>query len=256
MTISTWTANTYYAKGQSYQGTDGYYYNAHLSGTFTGTTALSTTVNTISAISLSGGTNNLYIGMSVSGTGIPTGAYITAITGSTYAPTAITLSSACTVAGATTITINGFWSGATYDINIIDTNNSSLVFYEDVSDTFGEWRLKGNQFAKNSGFDKPVDVVPGSSVTCNAQISKMHRLTLTTGVTTFNVNNLKAGERMVIAITQGASAWTIAGWTSNTQSIHWPASTAPTITVTASKRDVITFVNDGSYIYGSVVANY
>jgi hypothetical protein len=257
MTISTWAASTYYAKGQSYQNSDGYYYSAHLNGTFTGTlTNASTSVTPVSAISMSGGSNMLYVGMGVTGVGIPVGTYISAITGTNYAPSAITLSQAATSPGATTITVNGYYSGATYNVSSIDSNNSSLQFYYDLSDTFGETRLKKNQHAINLPFSKPIELVPGTTITANAQISKIFRLSLTASVTTFNLNNLMAGEEIKIAITQGASAFTVAGWASNTQGIKWPAGTAPTITTTASKIDVITFRNDGNFIYGSFVQNY
>ena len=256
MTITSWTANTLYAKGQTYQGTNGYYYVAHLNGTFTGTLATSTSVGTITGISMSGGTNFLYVGMAVTGTNIPAGTYISAITGTGYAPTSITLSQAATGSGVTVITVNGYYSGATYDIGARDTNNSSLQYYIDVSDTFGEARLKANQLSVNDAFAKPVDVVPGTSVTVNAQISKMHRLSLTASVTTFNINNLMPGEELKVYITQGAGAYTIAGWTSNTQTIKFSGGVTPTITVTASKIDQFIFRNDGNFIYVGTNQNY
>lgn len=256
MTISLWAANTLYSKGQSYQGADGYYYVAHINGTFTGTLATSTSVGSITGISISGANNYLYVGMAVTGNNIPAGTYISAITGTGYAPTSITLSNAATGSGVTTITISGYYSGATYDVSSRDTNNSSLLFYADVSDTFGEWRLKSNQIALNNAFSKPIDLVPGATVTCNAQISKTQRLSLTSNVTTFNINNLKPGEELKIWITQGAAAYTIAGWTSNNQTIKFASGVVPTITATASKIDQFIFRNDGNFIYVAVGQNF
>lgn len=257
MSITSWAINTYYPKGQTYQNTDGYYYVSFLSGTFTATlTSTSAALASITGINASGGNNNLYIGMAVFGTGIPLGTFITAITGSSYAPTGITLNNAATSSGVTALTFNGYYSGASYDVSTRDTNNSTLDYITDLSDTFGEWRLKLNQVAINDIFSKPMDLVPGVVVTANAQIAKAFRLGLTVSVTTFNLNNLKIGEHLTLYITQGAAAYTVAGWTSNTQSIKWSSSTVPTITTAASKIDVITFKNDGNFIYGSISQNY
>ena len=36
----------------------------------------------------------------------------------------------------------------------------------------------------------------------------------------------------------------------------WPAGTAPTLTTTASKIDVLTFISDGVHMIGTSVLNY
>jgi len=38
--------------------------------------------------------------------------------------------------------------------------------------------------------------------------------------------------------------------------VKWPSGTAPTLTTTASRWDILTFVSDGTYWYGNFAQAY
>lgn len=70
--------------------------------------------------------------------------------------------------------------------------------------------------------------------------------------TTFTFANPAAGQTIVVRITNTASNFT---GTFSDARLKWPANTAPTITVGA-KSDIITFLYDGTNIFGSYVQNF
>ena len=90
-----------------------------------------------------------------------------------------------------------------------------------------------------------------AEVAIDGQVSSGYILSLSTNVTTFDVS-LADGQSVTIAITQ-VGGFTITGWNA---AIKWAGSTAPTITATAGKTDVITFVKLGTTIYASIIQNF
>lgn len=90
----------------------------------------------------------------------------------------------------------------------------------------------------NSGTTKTIDWNAGNEHFCTL-----------TGNVTFTFSNPVDGGRYVLLLATGAGSFT-ATWPA---SVLWPGGTAPTITVTASKLDLITFiyVSGTSKYYGS-----
>ena len=72
-------------------------------------------------------------------------------------------------------------------------------------------------------------------------------LTLT-GNCTFTFPTATAGKGFTLLLLQDATGSRTVTWPA---SVKWPASTAPTITSTASKGDKYVFVGDGTYWWGS-----
>jgi hypothetical protein len=93
--------------------------------------------------------------------------------------------------------------------------------------------------------------ITAGAVAIDGQTSSGYELSLSANVTTFDVS-LAAGQSVTIAITQ-VGGFTISGWNA---SIKWAGGSAPTITSTAGKTDVITFVKLGTTIYASIVQNF
>lgn len=72
-------------------------------------------------------------------------------------------------------------------------------------------------------------------------------LTLT-GNCTFTFPTAVAGKSFMIMLRQDATGSRTVTWPA---SVKWPASTAPTITATASKQDIFSFVSDGTNWFGA-----
>jgi hypothetical protein len=62
-----------------------------------------------------------------------------------------------------------------------------------------------------------------------------------------------AGKSFILIVRQPASG---TATTVTFTSVKWPASTAPTITATLSRADIISFFSDGTNWYGSAVQNF
>ncbi len=56
------------------------------------------------------------------------------------------------------------------------------------------------------------------------------------------------GVTLILFVKQGAGGSHLLTWSS---SVKWPAATAPTLSTAAAAVDIITFVSDGTYLYGA-----
>jgi hypothetical protein len=72
-------------------------------------------------------------------------------------------------------------------------------------------------------------------------------LTLT-GNCTFTFPTATAGRSFIVLLRQDATGSRTVTWPA---AVKWPAGTAPTITATASKQDIFSFVADGTNWYGA-----
>jgi len=95
--------------------------------------------------------------------------------------------------------------------------------------------------AGNSSTAQTIDWSAGSS-----------QLSTLTGNVTYTFSNGVAGGAYVLRIATGAGSFT-ATWPA---AVKWSGGTAPTITTTASKVDLINFYYDGTNWYGSYTQNY
>ena len=84
----------------------------------------------------------------------------------------------------------------------------------------------------------------------NAASGQIAYLTLT-GNTTVTITNPKVQTYILHAI-QDATGSRIITWGSN---FKWAAGIAPTLTTNASARDILSFVSDGTNMYGSFLPN-
>lgn len=92
-----------------------------------------------------------------------------------------------------------------------------------------------------------------TALTVDWNNSNVQSVTLT-GNVTFTFSNPASGGTYVIQLFTGAGSFT-AAWPA---SVVWPGGTGPTITVTASKMDLITFTYNPTtgHYYGSFNQNY
>ena len=81
----------------------------------------------------------------------------------------------------------------------------------------------------------------------DTSLGQIATVTLTANTNFNNPTNLKVGT-YVLNIIQDATGSRIATWSS---SFKWPAGTAPVLTTTGSRRDIVFFFSDGTNLYGS-----
>jgi hypothetical protein len=92
----------------------------------------------------------------------------------------------------------------------------------------------------NSGTSQTLSLVNGTFQTVTM-----------TGNCTFTMPTATAGQSFILKVLTGAG-----GFTGTFTSVKWSGGTAPTLTATASKYDLISFVADGSAWSGSIIQNY
>lgn len=118
------------------------------------------------------------------------------------------------------------------------------------------------EFERSTGAAwEAVDEVPGiynagnsgTALTLDWKNGRKQKTTLT-GNVTLTLSNPTDGARYVVHIATGAGSFTVT-WPA---SVLWPGGTAPTITATASKRDIVVLLWDAatSKYYGVFSQNF
>lgn len=92
----------------------------------------------------------------------------------------------------------------------------------------------------NSGTAQTLSLTSGTVQTCTL-----------TGNCTFTMPTATAGKSFILILSTGAGSFT-----ATFTSVKWPNNTAPTITTTASRWDILTFVADGTNWYGNSAQAY
>jgi len=92
----------------------------------------------------------------------------------------------------------------------------------------------------NSSTAKTIDLTNGTVQTVTM-----------TGNCTFTMPTATAGKSFILIASTGAGSFT-----ATFTSVKWPNNTAPTLTTTASRWDIFTFVADGTYWYGNSAQAY
>jgi hypothetical protein len=93
-----------------------------------------------------------------------------------------------------------------------------------------------------------------SSSTISLTSGTVQTATLTASTAcTFTMPTATAGKSFILLLKQAAST---GGGTATFTSVKWGTAGAPTVTSTAGKMDIFSFVSDGSNWYGSVAQGY
>jgi hypothetical protein len=90
----------------------------------------------------------------------------------------------------------------------------------------------------------------GTSQTLSLTNGTVQTVTMT-GNCTFTMPTATAGKSFILIVNSGAGSY--AG---TFTSVKWPSATAPTLTTTASRWDILTFVADGTNWYGNSAQAY
>lgn len=162
---------------------------------------------------------------------------------------------------ATAVTVAQGGTGATTLTGIVKGNGTSAFTAATAgtdyvsptgAETLTNKTIEAGTFT-NGYTEETVTANTSTAYTINLANGTVQILTLTGNCTyTFPANT--AGKSFLLVQKQDATGSRTVTWDSD---VKWPASTAPTITGTASKADVFAFTCDGTYWYGRVIGqNY
>jgi len=141
-------------------------------------------------------------------------------------------------------------SGA-YSLTLTTTAASNVTF--PTTGTLAT--LAGAEALTNKTITNPTVTNYVESVVSIGNSSTSQTLSLTngtvqtvtmTGNCTFTMPTATAGKSFVLIVSTGAGSYT-----GTFTSVKWPSNTAPTLTTTASRWDILTFFADGTYWYGT-----
>ena len=159
-----------------------------------------------------------------------------------------TVTGALTVAGGVGVTGNLFTAASAWHGNLAITNTTiSTSTTTGALTVAGGVGITGNVIIGNTlGIKAYTETVAAPSISANTLnidlwTGSVFNVALTSSVTTFNIVNttVTSGNvsNFVLIFTANGSAFTVA-WPG---SVRWPGGTAPTLTSTNGKRDVMTF---------------
>lgn len=129
------------------------------------------------------------------------------------------------------------------------TLGNTAVYLGNTTTSFGNVTLTNTQI---NNYTEGVVAIGNSSTTQTLTLTNgtVQTVTLTANCT-FTMPTVTAGKSFLLFLNTGAG-----NLTATFTGVLFPSNTAPTITTTASRTDIITFVADGSTWYGSAVQNY
>ena len=129
------------------------------------------------------------------------------------------------------------------------TLGNTAVYLGNTTTSLGNVTLTNTQV---NNYTEGVVAIGNSSTTQTLSLANGTFQTVTlTANCTFTMPTVTAGKSFMLVLKTGAG-----NLTATFTGVLFPSNTAPTITTTASRTDIITFVADGSTWYGSAVQNY
>lgn len=135
------------------------------------------------------------------------------------------------------------------DANIVAANTTQAGIVTTLSQSFGGVKTFANTVSLSRDYTETVSSSTNST-TINLDNGTIFKITITSA-TTITLPSSVAGKSFVIIMDwQDNKSITWAGGTS----IEWPGGSAPTLTSSAGKVDILSFFQDGSVTFGIPVA--
>lgn len=142
----------------------------------------------------------------------------------------------------------------------LDTNFATAATLGNTSVTLGSTVTNvGNLTVTNGTYQNYTEsVVTIGTVTTTNTLSLTNGTVQTATLTastacTFTMPTASAGKSFILLLKQAA---TTGNGTATFTSVKWGTAGTPTITATAGKMDILTFVSDGTNWYGSIAQGY
>ena len=91
-----------------------------------------------------------------------------------------------------------------------------------------------------------------ATISWNIASGRIATVTLAGNRTFANATNIKVGSSFILFVKQDGTGSRTLTWATG---YKWPSGTPPTLTATANATDIIRFVSDGIYLYGTTTNN-
>jgi hypothetical protein len=153
----------------------------------------------------------------------------------------------------------------TYNADPASANVLSRKSYVDAADaatlssanSYSDTQLaSGTVTVTNKTYTNPghttQTLTDGATVSWNMNLGHIATLTLGGNRTISNPTNLKAGSALLI-LNQDATGGRTVTWGS---AYKWPSGTPPALSSAANATDIITFVSDGTNLYGNILRGF
>jgi len=169
-----------------------------------------------------------------------------------------------TIVGSNTPTAGGIGYGDGANVAFTGAGTSGQVLVSNGSSAPGFSSTISSATLSSPTLTNPTvsayteTVVALGTVTTSATIAISAGTVITATLTastacTFTMPTATAGKSFVLLLKQAAST---GNGTATFTGVKWPTAGAPTITATAGKMDILTFIADGTNWYGTYVQGY
>jgi len=167
------------------------------------------------------------------------------VAGNAGVATATTLGGDATIGATGTLTIA---NDAITTAKILNSNVTSAK----VDTTSVAVLGTAQQYTRTHNFSATT-LTDAASIAWDASQNQVASVTLTASRTLANPTNMVNGAVYILIVKQNSTG----GWTlSYGANYKWPSAATPTITSTASSASILTFISDGTYMYGVSSLNY
>lgn len=236
--------------------TSGTYLGLNLSGNFTYGTAtgsvLSTSTATIGTLAVTTGTiSNITIPSATLGTTTSTAATITSGTVTNLASTTGTIATLNSTTGtigtinSTTGTIGNFTTTLTGDVTI-STGSATVGTRVAVLNT-------AQQYSRAHNFAATALTITSGTVPWNLAENQVATLTVTTNSTMNTPTNPQAGSTYVMIVTQGTGGNNTLSYST---AYKFAGGSAPVLSTGSAQVDVLSFVSNGTVLFGVASQNF
>lgn len=152
-----------------------------------------------------------------------------------------------TSGGALSISVGGTEvvnANSTYvsvpSVNVVTSANATAV-------AVGTLTVTGTYVDKANAVSQTLS--DGATITWDTSLGKIATVTIGGSRTMAAPTNLRVGTYILNVIQGGSGSYTIT-WNAV---FKWPAGVAPTLTTTVGARDIMSFVSDGTNLYGTYI---
>lgn len=159
----------------------------------------------------------------------------------------VAMSGDATLSNAGAITIA---NGAITTVKILNSNVTSAKVDTASVAVLGT----AQQYTRTHNFFLNTPLTDGASIAWDASQNQVATVTLTaTGRALANPTNIASGAVYILIVKQNGTGNNTLSFGGN---YKWPSSATPAVTQTANSASILTFISDGTYMYGVSSLNY